>query len=243
MNTPSNHRPNNGLLSSLRDADFELLRPYLSRDTHESGQVLYRPGDDVTRVHFPLGPTLISYAVTNIDEHVVQTVLVGREGGVGGIVSAGGLPAYSLITVKYGGPCLATDIARVQAAKDQSNTFRRMFERYADCLMAQVFQATACNAIHSIEQRAAKWILEEVNRTGDLVVHISHDDLATMLGVGRSYTTRVLRKFVADGVLKTARGSVTVLDKAALTQRSCNCNEYVVSHYSRVFKGIYLDPI
>jgi CRP-like cAMP-binding protein len=131
----------------------------------------------------------------------------------------------------------------VQAAKDQSLTFRRMFERYADCLMAQMFQATACNAIHSIEQRAAKWILEEVNRTGEQIVHMSHDDLASMLGVGRSYTTRVLRKFVTDGVLKTARGFVTVLDKAALVQKSCNCNENVVGHFGRVFKGIYPDPI
>lgn len=243
MSTTPNPRPDNGLLSSLRDSDFELLRPYLTRDTHEAGQVLYRPGDDVTRVHFPLGPCLVSFAVANIEGHVVQTVLVGREGGVGGIVSAGGQPAYCLISVKFGGPCASVDIARVQAAKDQSMTFRRLFEGYADCLMAQISQATACNAIHSIEQRAAKWILEEVNRTGEQVVHLSHHDLASMLGVGRSYTTRVLSKFVADGILKTSRGSVTVLDKDALVQRSCTCNENVVSHFSRIFKGIYPDTI
>ncbi|MBG1232919.1 Crp/Fnr family transcriptional regulator [Aestuariivirga litoralis] len=232
-------RPDNVLLSALRDGDFNLIKPHLLRETRADGDVLYRPGDDVTRVHFPVGASLVSYAVANIDGHNVQTVLVGREGGVGGIVSAGGLPAYCLIAVKFGGPFLSVEMNRVQAAKDQSLTFRRMFERYADCLMAQMFQASACNAIHNIEQRAAKWILDETSRTGQMEVHLSHDDLASMLGVGRSYTTRVLRKFVSDGILKTARGFVTVTNKEALQQRSCNCNENVVSHFSRVLGGIY----
>lgn len=243
MNTSINHRPDNGLLSSLREADFDLLRPHLTRETFNDDDVLYRPGDDVTRVYFPLGSSLVSYAVANVDGKNVQTVLVGREGGVGGMVSAGGLPAYCLIAVKYGGPFLKADVSRIQAAKDQSATFRRLFERYADCLLAQMFQATACNAIHSIEQRAAKWILEEVNRTGEQVVHMSHDDLASMLGVGRSYTTRVLRKFVGDGVLKTARGFVIVTDKGALVQRSCTCNESVFNHFGRVLGAIYPEPI
>src|SRR4030088_1410704 len=74
--------------------------------------------------------------------------------------------------------------------------------RYADCMLAQIFQSTACNAIHSIEQRTAKWIIAAMERTeGEDVVPLTHEQLATMLGVNRSYASRVIQTFKAEGVL------------------------------------------
>jgi len=239
MYTIQESRPQNELLSALHDVDLELIRPYLIHERKEAGDVLYQPGDDVGRVYFPLGASLVSYAVHHIEGQIVQTVLVGREGGVGGIVSSGGLPAYCLISVKFGGSFQVVDIARIQSAKNSSASFRRLFERYSDCLMAQIFQATACNAVHTVEQRAAKWILEEAHRAQAVVVHLRHEDLASLLGAGRSYVTRVLRTFVAEGILQTAREAITILDKKALEQRSCGCNRHVESHFGRVLGGIY----
>ncbi|MFX7552516.1 hypothetical protein ABTK04_18000, partial [Acinetobacter baumannii] len=83
----------------------------------------------------------------------------GREGAVGGIVSQGFLPAFTRITVKFGGPVVRLAIGKLDQAKANSASLRNIFARYADCLLAQIFQSTACNAIHSIEQRTAKWIL------------------------------------------------------------------------------------
>ena len=78
-------------------------------------------------------------------------------------------------------------------------------------MLAQIFQSTACNAIHSIEQRTAKWIISAMERTdGDDVVPLTHEQLATLLGVGRSYTSRVIQTFKAEGVLETRRGSILV---------------------------------
>ena len=92
-----------------------------------------------------------------------------------------------------------------------------MFARYADCMLAQIFQSTACNAIHSIEQRTAKWIISAMERTdGDGVVPLTHEQLATLLGVGRSYTSRVIQTFKAEGVLETRRGSILVRNPDAL---------------------------
>jgi CRP-like cAMP-binding protein len=115
-----------------------------------------------------------------------------------------------------------------------------VFARYADCLLAQIFQSTACNAIHSIEQRAAKWIVSAMERTNeDATVPLTHEQLATLLGVGRSYASRVLQTFKAEGTLETRRGAIVVRNRAALQARACLCNEQVKTHFEEVLRGVY----
>jgi hypothetical protein len=242
---PSNldARPSNNLLRRLSDPDFGLIAPHLEPRERRAGDLLYNPGDNVEYVHFPCGPSLASFLVTNEDGRDVETVLVGREGAAGGVVSAGSLPAYCRITVKHPGPFVQLRTGVLQEAKASSKTLRNLFTRYADCLFAQVFQSTACNAIHTIEQRAAKWIIAAMERTGDHNVPLTHDQLATMLGVGRSYASRVLQNLKADGVLKTGRGTLQVQDFDGLAARACACNEAVKNHFETVLSGIYPDEI
>jgi len=233
-------RPYNNLLRRLNASDFELLEPHLVHEESPAGGVLYNPGDNVDIVHFPCGPSLVSFMVPNEDGRDVETILVGREGAVGGIVSQGSLPAYTRIMVKFGGPFVRLQVRKLEAAKLKSATLRNVFARYADCLLAQIFQATACNAIHSIEQRTAKWIISAMERTnGEDVVPLTHEQLATLLGVGRSYTSRVIQAFKAEGVLETRRGSILVRNRDALRIRACLCNESVKNHFEEVLRGVY----
>src|SRR5712675_2109267 len=107
-------------------------------------------------------------------------------------------------------------------------------------MLSQIFQSTACNAIHSIEQRTAKWIISAMERTnGDHAVPLTHEQLATLLGVGRSYTSRVIQIFKAEGVLETRRGSILVRNPEALRIRACLCNESVKNHFEEVLRGVY----
>jgi hypothetical protein len=233
-------RPFNNLLRRLNKADFALLEPHLAMAQAKAGDLFYSPGDDVETVHFPCGPSLVSYVVAHEDGRDVETILVGREGAVGGIVSQGYLPAYTRISVKFGGPVMRIPIGRLEAAKTASFTLRSVFARYADCMLAQMFQATACNAIHSIEQRAAKWIVSAMERTGDSeTVPLTHEQLATLLGVGRSYTSRVIQIFKAEGILDTRRGAILVRNREALGKRACACNESVKNHFEEVLRGVY----
>lgn len=232
-------RPYNNLLRRLSDADFALIRSSLEVARNEGDDLLYNPGDDVETVHFPCGPSLVSYLVPNEDGRDVETILVGREGAVGGIVSHGHLPAYTRITVKVGGPFVRLRVAKLESAKTKSPTLQDLFARYADCMLAQVFQSTACNAIHSIEQRTAKWILSAMERTGSELVPLTHEQLSTMLGVGRSYASRVIQTFKAEGVLATRRGAIVVCDREALGRRACLCNEAVRGHFEEVLRGVY----
>ena len=232
-------RPFNNLLRRLNEADFALVAPHLTEADTNPNDLLYNPGDDVEIVHFPCGPSLVSYLVASEDGRDVETILIGREGAVGGIVSQGYLPAYTRIMVKFAGPFVRLPVAKLDAAKKQSSTLSNIFARYADCMLAQIFQSTACNAIHSIEQRAAKWIVAALERTGDPVVPLTHEQLAMMLGAGRSHTTRVLQTFRAMGILETRRGSLLVQDHNALKARACLCNEAVKSHFEEVLRGVY----
>jgi DNA-binding transcriptional regulator YhcF (GntR family) len=233
-------RPFNNLLRRLNDPDFALIAPHLSQGEANAGDLLYNPGDDVETVHFPCGPSLVSYLVPNEDGRDVETILVGREGAVGGVVSQGYLPAYTRIIVKFGGPFARLSVGKLEAAKTRSPSLRNIFARYADCMLAQIFQSTACNAIHSIEQRTAKWIISAMERTnGDGVVPLTHEQLATLLGVGRSYTSRVIQTLKAEGVLETRRGSILIRNPDALRIRSCLCNDAVKDHFEEVLRGVY----
>jgi Crp-like helix-turn-helix protein len=234
-------RPNNNLLRRLSESDFALISPHLMLEESAANDLIYDPGDDVDTVHFPCGASLASYLVPNEDGRDVETILVGREGAVGGIVSLGFLPAYTRITVKFGGPFVHLPISKLDAAKTTSPSLRNVFARYADCLLAQMFQSTACNAIHSIEQRTAKWIISAMERNdeGSNIVPLTHEQLATLLGVGRSYASRVILTFKAEGLVETRRGSIVVRDVEGLKLRACQCNESVKNHFEIVLRGVY----
>ena len=231
----------NNLLRALRPNDFALLQPDLKLGLVRAGQVIYYPGDDVRQVYFPLDATVLVFRVAVDDGRAIETALIGREGAVAGVVSQGRLPAYARAEVWHAGAVLKLDVERLEAAKNRSLSIRHLFARYADCLMAQVFQQVACNAAHSIEQRAAKWIISAMERTSDASVPLTQEQLAGALGVGRSYLNRVLQLLKARGLVETRRGGLTVVDLDGLQALACRCNDALRRHFDEVLKGVYPD--
>jgi len=229
----------NNLLCALKPNDFELLLANLGRAQHAAGDVLYEPGDTVNYAYFPCGQALASYRVILPDGRGVETALIGREGAIGGIVSHGRLPAYARALVQFEGQFLKIGSSQLESLKRASSTLNNLFARYADCLLAQIFQSTACNATHSIEQRAAKWMLAALDRIGSDEVLLTQEQLGGLLGVGRSYVSRVMRKLREDGVLRTRRGRVLIARRAELETRSCDCNALVREHFEEVLRGVY----
>jgi DNA-binding transcriptional regulator YhcF (GntR family) len=237
--TAGSDRPQNNLLRALRTSDYVLIAPALEVTDYPARHLLYNPGDHVGTVYFPCGPSLVSYLVTSEDGRDVETLLVGREGAVGGIVSHGHLPAYTRMVVQFSGPFAELRLDVLETAKSKSRTMSGLFARYADCMLAQMVQAAACNATHAIEQRTAKWIVSAMERTGDLIVPLTQEQLAAMLGVGRSYASRVIQAFRRDGLLETRRGSLLVTNKDGLAAKACLCNEQVKGHFETVLRGVY----
>ena len=97
----------------------------------------------------------------------------------------------------------------------------------------------ACNASHSIEQRFAKWLDAALDRTGGEDIALTQAQLGSLLGVGRSYVTRIVSRFKADGVIVTRRGGIRVTDRERLSATSCDCNQLVARHFETVLRGVY----
>ncbi len=164
----------------------------------------------------------------------------GTRGRRGGIVSQGRLPAYSRTMVQHGGDFLTLPVSILDDAKQKSRTLDNLFARYADCVLAQILQSTACNAAHNIEQRTASGSSRPWS--GPTTKRSSHQErLSSMLGVGRSYVSRVMARFKDDGILMVRRGHILIRDKARLQARACRCNETVKAHFNDVLKGVYPD--
>jgi CRP-like cAMP-binding protein len=227
------------LLRALRPEDFALLKPHLEARRADRGTVLHEAGDLVEFAYFPRGAALASYVVILSSGASVETALIGREGAIGGIVSQGHLPAYSRAVVIIGGDFVRIKLAALEEAKSRSLTLRHLFARYADCLLAQIFQSVACNAAHRIEQRAVKWLLTAMEHTGDHEVSLTQEQLASMLGVGRSYVSRVIQLLKQQEVLATRRGGLIVRDMEKLAALSCDCPGAVRRHFDEVLKGVY----
>jgi DNA-binding MarR family transcriptional regulator len=173
------------------------------------------------------------------DGQAIETALIGREGAVGGMVSQGHLPAYARAEVQFGGLFFRMALSQLELAKTRSLTLRHLFARYADCLIAQVFQSVACNAAHSIEQRTAKWLLAAIERSGTHHVALTQEQLSAMLGVGRSYLSRVIQGLKEREIIETRRGRIGVSDVGRLRALSCECNGAVSRHFNDVLAGVY----
>jgi len=229
----------NNLLRLLSVEDLSLLRPHIQRWTGPAGTVIYEPGDNVRFAYFPCGSSMISFTVMMHDGRNVETGLVGREGVAGGIVSNGSLPSFSRMSVQEGDAFLRIDSHQLEDIKMRSPSLRHLFARYADCLVAQIFQSVACNAVHTIEQRTSRWILAAVDRTGRDHVRMTQDELAEMLGVGRSYVNRVLKSLQSEGIIETRRGGFIVRDVGALQRSACECTDAIRRHFNEVLQGAY----
>jgi CRP-like cAMP-binding protein len=229
----------NNLLRALRREDADILLPLTEPWQGEMGRSIFEPGETVRYAYFPCDSSMISLLIVLGDGRSIETALIGREGAVGGIVSHGRLPAYTRAEVQFPGQFLRIELTKLEQAKTHSLTLRHLFARYADCLMAQIFQAVACNAAHSIEQRAAKWLIAAIERTGTTELSLTQEHLAAMLGVGRSYISRVIMSLKERGLLDTRRGRLVVMNFDELQSVACACNACVKRHFDDVLRGVY----
>lgn len=229
----------NNLIAVLRDEDRAFLAARMERLELQPGDKLFHAGEIVRNAYFPCGCALASFIVFCEPAVALEAALVGREGAIGGIVSNGNLHAYANAEVQVGGTFLSIATADLERAKSESIYLRHWLTRYADCLLAQVFQSAACNASHSVAQRTSKWLLAVIDRTGNGEISLTQQRLAEMLGVGRSFTSRVLQDLKKSGVIEAKRGIITVRNVKLLSRLSCDCDRRLKQHFEAVLRGVY----
>jgi hypothetical protein len=229
----------NRLLAVLKPQDLELLLPCFTVHEYAAGKILHEAGSDVRYAWFPLDDAAASFVVAADSNHLVDAALIGREGAVGGLVSSGRLPAYARAHVQFSGKFLRLPVNALAEAKAKSPTIANWVTRYADCLVAQLFQSAACNASHTIAQRLARWLVATHDRIGRDEIIVTQEQLGEMLGVGRSFINRSLRQFGTSGILGSRRRRIVILDLDRLKLIACDCNDRIREHFDTVLTGVY----
>lgn len=209
----------------------------------QSGDRVQTRGEDVRRTLFPTGATTVSLLAPLRNGRGVEVASIGREGAVGGIVSCGSAPAYGDALVQVGGPALEMPMAGLERIKAQSPFVANLFCRFSDQLLAQVMQSVACNTFHSIQQRAARWLLTSQDRAGDRVA-MTQEMLAGLLGVQRTTVNAVVNAMQDDGLVTVRRASLQVVDRERLKAAACECHDRVAAHFDAVIgeEGRRVEP-
>ena len=223
----------NSLLSTFSPEARALLEPYGTIVELKSGETALTRGEQVTSSLFPIGPTLISLEIELSGGRTAEALMIGMRGAVGGIVSCGQAPAFSRALVLVGGSAFKVPMEALEEAKNKSPFIANLFCRYSDYLLAQAMQSVACNAYHSIPERAARWLLHAQDRTGDRI-ELTQQALADLLAVQRTTVNAVIQSLEQDGVISTGRGVIHVRDRNGLKRRSCECYDRLESHYAAI---------
>ena len=223
----------NRLLSTFSREARALLEPFGKLEEMRPGEVVLDRGEQVKSSVFPVDQTMISMAVELTGGRTIEVASIGREGAVGGIISCGQAPAFSRATVLVGGPVFRVPMEVIEDAKSRSAFISNIFCRFSDYLLAQVMQSVACNAFHSIPERAARWLLAAQDRAGDRIA-LTQEAFAGLLGVQRTTVNAVVRDLLDEGLINTGRGVIRVTDRAGLKRRACECYQRLEDHFGAV---------
>ncbi len=223
----------NRLLSTFPAEARALIEPFGSVVNLDTGETVHARGEHVSSTYFPFGPAMISLAIDMANGRSIEAASIGHEGAVGGIVSCGRAPAFARSQVLVPGPALRVSMDALEDAKMRSGHIRNLFCRFSDYLLAQVMQSVACNSFHSIEQRAARWLLTAQDRA-NASIELTQEAFAALLGVQRTTVNAVIRTLQNEGLISTRRGRIQVVDRAGLKHRACECHDVVERHFAAV---------
>src|SRR3954464_967367 len=228
------HFAANRLLSTFSVAERALLEPSATLVELRRGEILFEAGMDVPATHFPSAGTVVAIVVVVDDGRTVEVATIGKEGAVGGIVSGGKAPPFGRAIVQVPGFALRVDLKALEEAKARSPHIRDLFARYSDALLAQVMQSVACNAFHPLEARCCRWLLTAQDRAGRETIPLTQECRAEMLGVQRTTVSAVAKALQDQGLIAYRRGAISILDRAGVEARSCECHGAVERHFREV---------
>jgi len=224
VHSPTGSHLDNKLLAALPRSQLNLLVPHLTTTSMTQGTVVFETGDEVDQVYFPHNGMFSLLAVMR-DGKAIETATVGREGVVGAMAGLGLYKSLVRVVVQmpFGGSKIAATHFRTAAAG--SDPIRNLCIRYNAVLLSQARVTAACNALHPIEARFCRWLLQSADRAASDTVELTQEFLAEMLGVRRTSVTEVASKVQAAGAIAYSRGVIKILDRRALMRMSCECYE------------------
>jgi CRP-like cAMP-binding protein len=226
----------NLLLGSLPADEFGRMAPHLERMTMDVRELLYDVMKPIEHIYFP--ETMIgSMVAVMTDGSAVETATIGREGLVGLNAFLGGDRSPAQAYCQVPGLTLRMPVAAFHDAISKNQHMCAMLGRYAEAFLVLVARSGACNLIHNIHQRCARWLLLTHDRVGTDEFSLTQQFLAQMLGVRRATVTETAGALQDTGIIKYAYGRITIVDRARLEAAACECYRIVRSEFDRLMEG------
>src|SRR5271168_3583559 len=197
------------------------------------GEVLYESGSTLTHVYFPI-TSIVSLLYVMEDGSSAEIAVVGNEGIVGISLFMGGGSTPSRAVVQSAGHGFRLSSQRMKEEFDRAGPVLHLLLRYTQALITQMSQTAVCNRHHSLDQQLCRWLLLSLDRLQGNELNMTQELIANMLGVRREGVTEGALKLQQAGLIRYARGHITVLNRPGLERRSCECYAVVKKEYDRL---------
>jgi CRP-like cAMP-binding protein len=226
------------LLAALPDDEWQRWLPALESVDMPLGQVLYESGTTLSHVYFPT-TSIVSLLYVMEDGASAEIAVVGNEGIVGISLFMGGGSTPSRAVVQSAGRGLRLTAQLMRDEFNKNGSVLHLLLRYTQALITQMAQTAVCNRHHSLDQQLCRWLLLSLDRLqGDELV-MTQELIANMLGVRREGVTEAALHLQQAGLIRYTRGRISVLDRAALERRTCECYAVVKTEYDRLLPPKY----
>jgi CRP-like cAMP-binding protein len=236
MAVASDRRPHaNHLLASLPADEQERLRARLQPVRLNRKQMLQRPGEPIEQVYFPLNG-LCSSVASMENGSASEVASVGRDGLVGLSLFLGAESTPFQVFAQIPGEALRMSAAAFREEVERSAALQSLVRRYAAALLVQSAQTAACNRLHPVEQRCARWLLMAHDRLAVNRFQLTHEFFSQFLGVRRSSVTVAAGALQAGGAIRYVYGVITVVSRARLEAAACECYRTIAAEYERLLR-------
>jgi CRP-like cAMP-binding protein len=212
----------NKILLSISDRDYSSLRPHLEHVSLPNHLVIHEAGGKLEFAYFP-NRGLISLVVVMKNGKTAEAGIVGNEGFTGTLAAVGLSRSTLQAVIQITGDGSRVEVGALQNTLESAPHLQLILSRYAAIRGMQVAQTAACNRLHGIEQRLARWLLMTQDRVGSASLPITHDFLATMLGTDRPTVSLAARVLQKKKLIEYIRGAVKIVNRKALERSACEC--------------------
>ena len=231
-------KPNNRLLASIWESDWDRIRHDFEAVELIQGKVLFEPGDRFTHVYFP-EQGIVSSVATFETGAVVETAATGPEGMVSVGGALGGVTAVNRKVVQVPGSAYRMKLDAFERMQCAFPVFRQKLLAYVQAFLGQTLQSVACNGIHTVEERCARWLLMCHDRSEGNRFPLTQEFLAEMLGVSRPAVNRVCRMLQNAGAIRYSQGVIAIEDRKELEDAACECYSTIRHQFDRLLPGSF----
>jgi CRP-like cAMP-binding protein len=238
--TPTADPRQNHLIASLPDAEWQRWLPDFEQVDLPLGHVLYEAGNTLAHMYFPT-TAIVSLLYVLESGASAEIAVVGNDGLVGIALFMGGGSTPSRAVVQSAGRGYRLKASKMQEEFNRGGVVMHLLLRYTQSLISQMSQTAVCNRHHSLDQQLCRWLLMSIDKLQGNELVMTQELIANMLGVRREGVTEGATKLQKAKLIKYSRGHITVLDRAGLEKRACECYEVVKKEYARLLPGIVLD--